>query len=143
MNTHQLDGAMFTSYENRRYYCGFTGSNGCLIITRDKVCLVTDKRYTTQAQQQTIGVEVIEHSANRLSLVADTIKKCGIKKMVMESCMTVDEYFPLKEKWVILMSCLNRNISWNNVWSRMQRKLRVRKLQSPQLKQGLISSSRD
>lgn len=60
MNTHQLDGAMFTSYENRRYYCGFTGSNGCLIITRDKVCLVTDKRYTTQAQQQTIGVEVID-----------------------------------------------------------------------------------
>ena len=98
MDAHQLDGAMFTSYENRRYYCGFTGSNGCLIITRDKVCLVTDKRYTTQAQQQTIGVEVIEHAANRLSLVADTIKKCGIKKMVMESCMTVDEYFPLKEK---------------------------------------------
>lgn len=43
-------------------------------------------------------MEVIEHAANRLSLVADTIKKCGIKKMVMESCMTVDEYFPLKEK---------------------------------------------
>ena len=35
MDAHQLDGAMFTSYENRRYYCGFTGSNGCLIITRD------------------------------------------------------------------------------------------------------------
>ena len=59
---------------------------------------MTDKRYTTQAQQQTIGVEVIEHAANVLSLVADTIKKCGIEKMVMESCMTVDEYFPLKEK---------------------------------------------
>ena len=52
MDAHQLDGAMFTSYENRRYYCGFTGSNGCLIITRDKVCLVTDKRYTTQAQHR-------------------------------------------------------------------------------------------
>ena len=143
MDAHQLDGAMFTSYENRRYYCGFTGSNGCLIITRDKVCLVTDKRYTTQAQQQTIGVEVIEHSANRLSLVADTIKKCGIKKMVMESCMTVDEYFPLKEKMGDIDVVFERNISWNNVWSRMQRKLRVRKLQSPQLKQGLISSSRD
>ena len=30
MDAHQLDGAMFTSYENRRYYCGFTGSNGTL-----------------------------------------------------------------------------------------------------------------
>ena len=26
MDAHQLDGAMFTSYENRRYYCGFTGA---------------------------------------------------------------------------------------------------------------------
>lgn len=98
MAVHGLDGAMFTSYENRRYYCGFTGSNGYLIITQDKVSLVTDKRYTTQAQQQTVDVEIVEHAANRLSLVAETVKKMGITRMVMESCMTVDEYFPLKEK---------------------------------------------
>ena len=54
MKERDLDGAMFTSYENRRYYCGFTGSNGYLIVTENKVSLVTDKRYTTQAQQQTI-----------------------------------------------------------------------------------------
>ena len=33
MKERGLDGAMFTSYENRRYYCGFTGSNGYLIVT--------------------------------------------------------------------------------------------------------------
>ncbi len=98
MLEHQLDGAMFTSYENRCYYCGFTGSNGYLIVTHDHVALVTDKRYTTQAQQQTVEVEVLEHAANRLSLVAQTVHRMGITKMVMESCMTVDEYFPLKEK---------------------------------------------
>ncbi len=98
MKEHGLDGAMFTSYENRRYYCGFTGSNGYLIITEDQVSMVTDKRYTTQAQQQTTGVEIIEHAANRLELVAETIHRMGITRMVMEACMTVDEYFPLKEK---------------------------------------------
>ena len=30
-----LDGALFTSYENRRYYCGFTGSNGYLTPTNN------------------------------------------------------------------------------------------------------------
>ena len=98
MADHQLNGAMFTSYENRCYYCGFTGSNGYLIVTADQVALVTDKRYTTQAQQQTTDVEIIEHAANRLALVAETVCRMGITKMVMESCMTVDEYFPLKEK---------------------------------------------
>ena len=93
-----LDGAMFTSYENRRYYCGFTGSNGYLIVTEDGVSLITDKRYTTQAQQQTVDVEIFEHAANRLQLVADTVKHMGITRMVMESCMTVEDYFPLKER---------------------------------------------
>ena len=98
MQEHQLDGALFTSYENRCYYCGFTGSNGYLIVTFDKVALVTDKRYTTQAQQQTVDVEVLEHAANRLSLVADTVRRMGITRLVMESSITVDDYFPLKEK---------------------------------------------
>lgn len=93
-----LDGAMFTSYENRRYYCGFTGSNGYLVVTPDRVAMVTDKRYTTQAEQETVDVEIIEHAANRLELVADTVHRLGVTRMVMESCMTVDEYFPLKEK---------------------------------------------
>lgn len=98
MKERDLDGAMFTSYENRRYYCGFTGSNGYLIVTENKVSLVTDKRYTTQAQQQTINVDIREHAANWLELVADTIRSMGITRMVMEACMTVDKYFPLKEK---------------------------------------------
>ena len=93
-----LDGAMFTSYENRRYYCGFTGSNGYLVVTPDRVAMVTDKRYTTQAEQETVDVEIIEHAANRLELVADTVRRLGVTRMVMESCMTVEEYFPLKEK---------------------------------------------
>ena len=98
MKEHDLDGAMFTSYENRRYYCGFTGSNGCLIVTPEKVSLVTDKRYTEQARQQTVDCEIHEHAANRLSLVAEVVHSMGITAMVMESCMTLEEFIPLKEK---------------------------------------------
>ena len=98
MREHNLDGAMFTSMENIRYYCGFTGSLGYLMVSGDKVALVTDKRYTTQAQMQTVDVDVIECAANRLQLVADTVHSLGNTRMVMESCMTLEEYFPLKEK---------------------------------------------
>ena len=108
MKEHDLDGAMFTSYENRRYYCGFTGSNGYLIITEDKAAMVTDKRYTTQAQQQTSDVEIIEHAANHLDLVAETIRRMGITRMVMEACMTVDEYFPLKERLPKVQICFEQ-----------------------------------
>ena len=98
MQEHQLDGALFTSYENRRYFSGFTGSNGYLIVTFDHVTLITDKRYTTQAQMQTVDVEVIEHAANRLKLVSEAVRRQGITRMVMESCMTLEEFLPLKEK---------------------------------------------
>lgn len=108
LKAHDLDGAMFTSYENRRYYSGFTGSNGCLIVTEDAVSLVTDKRYTTQAQQQTTGVTIFEHAANRLQLVSETIRRMGITRMVMESCMTVDEYFPLKDALPNVQVCFEQ-----------------------------------
>lgn len=98
LEAHGLNGAMFNSYENRRYYSGFTGSNGYLIISPDKVALVTDKRYTEQAAQQTEDCEIFEHAADRLDVVANTIRHLGIEAMVMEGQMTVDEYFPLKEK---------------------------------------------
>ena len=38
---HGLTGALITSYENRRYFCGFTGSSGYLLVTRDHTVLIT------------------------------------------------------------------------------------------------------
>ena len=47
MEDKGLNGALFTSYENRRYFSGFTGSNGYLIVSFDRAVLITDERYTT------------------------------------------------------------------------------------------------
>lgn len=91
------DAALFTQYENRRYFSGFTGSAGYLIVTDQTVTLVTDKRYTTQAQQQTCGVHIVECGAGRQRLVADTIAKLHINTLVMESDTVCGEYFAIKE----------------------------------------------
>mgnify|MGYP001191345474 CR=1 FL=1 len=39
--------------EHVRYVSGFTGENGHLIVTDDAMLLITDKRYTEQAEQET------------------------------------------------------------------------------------------
>ena len=99
LKEHRLDGALITSYENRRYYCGFTGSLGYLIVNAEEARLITDPRYTTQAQQQTTDdCQVLECRFNRLGIVADTVAGMGIRALVLESCMTLEEYLPLKEK---------------------------------------------
>ena len=77
-----LNGALFTSYENRRYFSGFTGSNGYLIVNFDKAVLITDKRYTTQAQQQCVGVEVVEYLKDRAGMACRFIKDMGIDRIV-------------------------------------------------------------
>lgn len=56
----QLSGLLVTDKINRRYLCGFTGSNGLLLVTENDLRLFVDGRYTQQAQQQTAGVEICE-----------------------------------------------------------------------------------
>lgn len=47
-----LDVMYVSSQENVRYYSGFCGTNGHLIITKDSLTLLTDGRYTEQAEQE-------------------------------------------------------------------------------------------
>jgi Xaa-Pro aminopeptidase len=58
----KLSGFIVTDKMNRRYLCGFTGSNGLLLITENKLYLFVDGRYTQQASQQTSNVEICEIS---------------------------------------------------------------------------------
>ncbi|MDU5336113.1 aminopeptidase P family protein [Enterococcus sp.] len=55
-----LAGLLVTDKINRRYLCGFTGSNGLLLVTENNLRLFVDGRYTQQAQQQTTEVEICE-----------------------------------------------------------------------------------
>lgn len=93
---HGADAALLSLYENRRYYSGFTGSNGYLLITPDRRVLITDRRYTGQAQAQTQDVEVLEHGADRFALVAQQVSGLGIASLLMESAMPAAEYFELQ-----------------------------------------------
>lgn len=56
----KIDGLLVTDKTNRSYLCGFTGSNGLLLVTENELRLFVDGRYTQQAQQQTSNVEICE-----------------------------------------------------------------------------------
>ena len=53
-----IDAAYVASLPNVRYLCGFTGSNGCLVIGRSGARFLTDGRYREQAAEQVQGAEV-------------------------------------------------------------------------------------
>lgn len=53
-----VDALYLTSLPNIRWACGFTGSNGVLVVGSESSFFVTDGRYTDQAQSEVDGAEI-------------------------------------------------------------------------------------
>ncbi|MCL6465281.1 MAG: Xaa-Pro peptidase family protein [candidate division WOR-3 bacterium] len=51
----RLDGYLVTSLTNIRYLCGFTGSNGMMLVTRSRATFYTDFRYQEQVKTEVKG----------------------------------------------------------------------------------------
>lgn len=60
LTRERLDALLVLDLLNVRYLCGFTGSNGLLLLLEDRAVFFTDSRYTLQAREETEGVEVAE-----------------------------------------------------------------------------------
>ncbi|MEM9466274.1 MAG: Xaa-Pro peptidase family protein [Actinomycetota bacterium] len=56
MAEHELDAFVVSGLSSVRWLTGFTGSNGCVVVTPDAFTLVTDGRYETQAPDQLAAV---------------------------------------------------------------------------------------
>jgi len=61
LESSQLDGILFSSLENIRYLCGFTGSDGALVITQTDSFFLTDSRYWTQSEEEVKGSKVVHY----------------------------------------------------------------------------------
>lgn len=53
-----LDAILFSSLPNIRYLCGFSGSEGALLLTRDRAWFLCDSRYTAQAGAEVGDAEI-------------------------------------------------------------------------------------
>jgi len=96
-----IEAILVGSVYNRRYLSGFTGSSGMVLITEQDSWLLTDFRYRTQAPQQAISFQVVEHGANALEDVARLLKQSGISQLAFEAeHVTFSEY----SAWKSLLS---------------------------------------
>jgi len=59
LSKFDADAVLLSALPNVRWACGFTGSNGLLLVGQEDAVFVTDGRYTEQARQEVDGAEVV------------------------------------------------------------------------------------
>ncbi len=84
MDSSHLDGILFSSLENIRYLCGFTGSDGALVLTQRESLFLTDSRYWTQAEEEVKGCQII-HYKRKLEGMASHILDLKLNHIGFES----------------------------------------------------------
>ncbi len=105
----EIDSLIFFNMSNIRYLCGFTGSEGVLIVGSGQTVLLVDGRYTSQAGRETKKI-VIKECTDKITGIVQEIKASKSKRMGFEAeSITLSLYNQLtnhikKENWVALDS---------------------------------------
>jgi Xaa-Pro aminopeptidase len=84
MRERKLEALLVTNSYNRRYMSGFTGSSGALVITADKAVLLTDFRYRSQAPQQAVHYQIVEHKPKLIESVQELLNDWNIQELAFE-----------------------------------------------------------
>src|SRR5262249_35196943 len=91
LRAQSLDAFLITNPENRRYMSGFTGhdsgadSAGALLVAEGRVALITDGRYTEQAEQECPGVRIVKRDGDFAPLAAQTLLDLGARRVGFEA----------------------------------------------------------
>ena len=94
----KVDAILFLSLENICYLCGFTGSDGALIITGQERTFLSDSRYEEQARGE-IRNAAFKKYRQKIEGLVQFLRDLGIKRLGFESnAMTYEDYRKLKEK---------------------------------------------
>lgn len=98
MEGEGVGGAVITSYQNRFYLSGFSGTAGYLIITKNGLYIVTDSRYTIQAKTEAKGFTLITAPETDYSKISEVAEKENLKSLFFEDeSLSVSEYNNLKK----------------------------------------------
>ncbi len=92
------DGALVTKPENMQYFSGFSGGEGALVITEEDAILITDFRYTEQAEQETNGFVIVKQERALTAEVVDVLKKSASKVFVEQNHMQLETYLVLSSE---------------------------------------------
>ncbi len=97
---HQIDAFLVLIDENRRYLSGFTGedtgfdeSAGALLITADDLVLLTDSRYTLQAERESPGFGVITYKKGLAKELPGLLSSLSVNRLGYEKRKMTCELF--------------------------------------------------
>jgi Xaa-Pro aminopeptidase len=100
---HKIDGILITDLTNVKYFTGFTGSSGYVVLTKKHAIFVTDFRYEEQVRHEVKGFRIkIEHGerSQEIKTICDVY---GIKKLGFEEQhVTYGFYKKLSKKGIVL-----------------------------------------
>ncbi len=93
------DAAIVTRPENMRYLSGYTGE-GCLFVCKDAHVVVTDFRYTEQAERQAPGwrVEMTKVGRGAWQVCAELMAEFGLKTAATETDYIIYDDFMALQK---------------------------------------------
>jgi Xaa-Pro aminopeptidase len=84
MDVNHLDGILFSTLENIRYLCGFTGSDGAFVITQMESFFLTDSRYWIQSEEEVKESHII-HYKKKLEGIRSLLLTLELGKIGFES----------------------------------------------------------
>ncbi len=93
-STFAIDCLIFFNMSNIRYLSGFTGSDGILIISKNRTVLLVDGRYTTQAKLEASDAEIIEYK-DKIKGVVNTVQELNLKYIGFEAESVVVQMYNL------------------------------------------------
>lgn len=95
----KIDGLFLTTYEENRYFenvfylCGYTGSNGQLLVTPRRTIFLTDGRYATQAEQEVVADKIIVYRwRERWQKMTSALKAARVRKIGIGTELKWGEY---------------------------------------------------
>ncbi|MCK8817496.1 aminopeptidase P family protein [Natroniella sulfidigena] len=96
----ELDALLVNNPANRRYLSGFTGTAGSLLISQQEALLITDFRYTEQAQAETTDYEIIEFKDSKLEMLNQLVTERQIEVLGFEAeHETYDQYLKYQDEF--------------------------------------------
>ena len=97
LEARELDAFIMFGRENLRYFCGFTGTSGVLLVTRQHTRFLTDSRYVTQAQEQVVANEIGEYKL-QIEGVIKGLADLAVEHIGFEASLEYSQVEDLKEK---------------------------------------------
>ncbi len=82
-----LDALVICQPENIRYLCGFSGSDGVLIVFPDQLVFLTDSRYTTQSNEEVTADLICEYKV-KVDGVVEQLSTNSVARIGFESALS-------------------------------------------------------